>query len=89
VSDKFKIAKAVLDDDFDGAAKLMVKIGAEGDVPKAGYRDWPLFKEFRKSAVFHETFLRVFGEPAVRIESIDKESSDPPDGLPKPEPTVQ
>jgi hypothetical protein len=88
VSDKFKIAKAVLDDDFDGAAKLMGKIGAEGDVPKAGYRDWPLFKEFRKSAVFQETFLRVFGEPAVRVESVDKETPQP-DEPPKSKPTVQ
>ncbi len=89
IGDKFKIAKAVLADDFDEAATLMTKIGVEGDVPKAGYRDWPLFKEFRKSAIFQETFLRVFGEPAVKVETLDKASGEATDDAPNPKPTLQ
>jgi hypothetical protein len=89
VSDKFRIAKAVLADDFEGAVKLMEKIGAQGDVPKAGYRDWPLFKEFRKSAAFQETFLKIFGEPALKVESLEKGGTDPAQEAAKTKPTVQ
>jgi hypothetical protein len=85
-SSKFKIARAVLADDFGEAAGLMEKIGDKGDVPKSGYRDWPLFKEFRKSDVFQEAFLRIFGEPAARVESVEKAS---PGGDSDPKLTVQ
>ena len=36
VSDKFKIARAVLADDFDGAAQLMSRIGPKGNVLNGG-----------------------------------------------------
>ena len=55
-SNKFKLATAVLREDFASATELMKKIGMEGEIHKAGYRDWPLFKEFRKSEVFRRRF---------------------------------
>lgn len=73
-SDKFKLADAVLREDFGQAAALMTKIGLGGEIHKAGYRDWPLFKEFRRTDVFQETFQQIFGESALRAETIDKET---------------
>lgn len=58
----FKLANAVLTEDWGNAAGLMKIVGATGSVRKADYQDWPLFKDFRKQKVFLETFRQVFGE---------------------------
>ncbi len=60
--DDFQLAAAVLDDDYDRAAKLMKKIGPKSRPTKDSYKEWPLFKEFRKSSEFAEAFKEVFGE---------------------------
>jgi hypothetical protein len=74
VSEKFKLAKAVLSEDFEKAAEVMRRIGPEGEVHKAGYRDWPLFRDFRKSDAFQQAFQDVFGEAAFKPETLDKET---------------
>jgi len=61
-SDKFKIAKEVLLDNFEEAAKLMKKIGPDGEVKKLSYKIWPLFAEFRKTKLFTDIFKEVFTE---------------------------
>jgi hypothetical protein len=61
-SDEFELAIAVLTDDFDSACRVMSKMGVDGPVDKAGYREWPLFREFRKSQQFLATYESVFGE---------------------------
>jgi hypothetical protein len=71
--DKFKLAKAVLTNDFLEACTIMKRIGASGFPSKSDYRDWPLFKEFRKSEEFLKTFEEVFGEPYSKFET---EASD-------------
>lgn len=78
----FKLAAAVLNDDFDSAAKLMRLIGISDDVKKKDYQEWPLFREFRKSAQFAMAFEAVFGEPfASSGKSIEvaQTSSEPRD----------
>jgi hypothetical protein len=67
--DKFKIAVAVLRDEYSQAAKLMRIIGPDGSVKKAFYRSWPLFKEFRKTSDCRTTFEKVFGEPLETNEA--------------------
>jgi hypothetical protein len=69
---KFKLAKAVLTNDFSGATTIMKRIGANAFPSKSDYRDWPLFKEFRKSEEFQKTFEEVFGEP---FSNFEKEAS--------------
>jgi hypothetical protein len=59
----FMLAERVLLDEFENAAILMKRIGADGEVKKGDYRDWPLFTAFRKSDSFLATFTEVFGEP--------------------------
>lgn len=59
---EFKLAQAVLKDDFVGATNLMEKIGSNGYPSKTDYKEWPLFKEFRKSEEFLKTYQELFGE---------------------------
>lgn len=60
-SDKFKIAVAVLLDKHEDAAALMASIGVQESFPEQVYKDWPLFKEFRKTEIFAQTFQQTFG----------------------------
>jgi hypothetical protein len=64
---RFKLADAVLRDDFKKANEMVVKLGKDGDVGMHDYRDWPLFKEFRKSPEFVSLFEQIFGEPLNKI----------------------
>lgn len=63
-AEKFKLGAAVLRDDFPEAANLMRKIGSAGDPDALAYGDWPMFKEFRKSAEFATAYKEVFGPAA-------------------------
>ena len=47
----------------------MKKIGTNGDVGEVQYREWPLFKEFRKTELFQITFEQVFDKPFTASES--------------------
>jgi len=62
-SNTFKLASSVLLDDFEKAGQIMKIIGsADNDMNKGSYKDWPIFKEFRKTDHFLLTFKDVFGE---------------------------
>jgi hypothetical protein len=71
-SDKFKIAKEALLDNHTEVAKLMKKIGADGEVTKLSYKIWPLFSEFRKTELFKDTFKDVFVEDYAAVETPKK-----------------
>lgn len=60
---RFQLAVAVLQDDFKTAAKIMKSIGPNGEMDESSYKDWPLFKEFRKSSLFLETYKSIYGKP--------------------------
>jgi hypothetical protein len=65
----FQLAVVVLRDDFKAAAGLM-KLVAIGKQLKANdYRDWPLFKEFRKSQIFIDTYQSIYGHGLAALES--------------------
>ena len=68
---KFKLAYYVLLDDYTNAAKIMRRIGNSGVINKVDYKEWPLFKEFRKSNIFRQTYEEVFKEKLIlpQIES--------------------
>jgi hypothetical protein len=68
---KFQLAQAVLLDDINRVINIMIKIGANGEIDKTAYREWPLFKELRKVADFSKTFENIFGEPLSRV-SLDR-----------------
>jgi hypothetical protein len=61
-----RLAEAVLRDDFKLAAEMMKKIGIKGEyVEETAYYRWPLFKEFRNSSEFKETYEVIYHHPFV------------------------
>ncbi len=67
-SDKFKIAKYALLNDFENAILFMKKIGDDGEINKLHYKTWPLFMELRKQEKFKEEFKKIFNEDFSTIE---------------------
>ncbi len=67
-SDDFKLAHAVLNDDFERAFEIMIKIGDKGEVDNSDYKQWPLFTEIRKEPKFKETFQTIFNEEYTIME---------------------
>lgn len=61
--DDFRLANAVLRNDFGAAVGVMVKMGNKGDVSRSDYKEWPRFRVFRQSQEFQRTFESIFGEP--------------------------
>lgn len=63
VGNEFKLAKSVLLNDFEEAKNIMLRIGNDKEtIPKNAYKQWPLFKEFRKSHEFLETYEKIYEE---------------------------
>lgn len=62
LSDTFKLANAVLRDNFAVALDLVKRIGNSGGMSIGAYREWPLFRELRKQAAFEPIVTEVFGE---------------------------
>ena len=68
--DDFKLAVAVLNDDFTEAVRIMHKIGDSKDpdaVKSHSYSDWPLFQEFVKTGEFHGAYEEIFSAPFLQI----------------------
>jgi hypothetical protein len=66
---KFSLAEAVILENYPAALKIMRGIGKnQEEVPNVAYREWPLFKEFRKTIEFQQTFQEIVGEPLTKLE---------------------
>lgn len=62
----FKLAYAVINDDYDEAQEIMNKIGEVGElVIELSYHDWPLFREFRESEQFLRGYESVYNYPYI------------------------
>jgi hypothetical protein len=66
----FQVAVAVLRNEFKEAARLVTKIGADGVVKKEAYEEWPLFKDFRQSDEFRNSYKQVFGQDFVNVAEV-------------------
>ena len=78
-NEKFQLGAAVLRDNFERAAKLMKRWGADTSPSRGDYREWPMFRTFRESpefmAAYEEVFKGRFGSvPAAEIP--DKSGGD-------------
>ncbi|HEY0144456.1 MAG TPA: hypothetical protein VGF48_26465 [Thermoanaerobaculia bacterium] len=63
---EFKLANAVLREQFDLAAEVMLRIGDNGElVEQSAYLDWPLFRDFRGTRQFAAAYESIYGEPFV------------------------
>ncbi|TCO69708.1 hypothetical protein [Chromatocurvus halotolerans] len=58
----FKLAYAILTDDYAKAEEIMCKLGKKGElINEISYHDWPLFREFRDSKEFFSAYEKVYG----------------------------
>lgn len=58
----FRLAEAVLREDFEKASALMISIGKRGQfVTEEAYHVWPLFNQFRMSNQFVTAYESVYG----------------------------
>ena len=58
----FKLAYAILTEDYQEAETLMCKLGKEGElIVELAYHEWPLFREFRDSKEFFRGYEKVYG----------------------------
>lgn len=63
---EFKLAEAVLRNQFDKAAKLMEQIGDTNQTLNPfTYLDWPIFEGFRESKQFLQAYEKIFKIPAT------------------------
>jgi hypothetical protein len=60
--DRFKLAHAVLNDDFDRAFRLMRRLKHDEGFLKKYYKDWPLFQSLRKHESFGQVYTDCYGE---------------------------
>ncbi|QDE32391.1 hypothetical protein [Shewanella polaris] len=58
----FKLAYAVLTENYTDAEVVMCKLGKEGELlVELSYHDWPLFREFRDTEEFFRGYESVYG----------------------------
>ncbi len=74
-SDKFLLAKAVLQKDWVLSSKIMIKIGNTDELPQIFYHEWPLFELFRDTKEFKDAYKEVFKCDYDKIDS-EKEIID-------------
>ena len=74
LSDKFKMASKVLLEEYDEAADIMRKLKGSKEFGKKDYRDWPLFRWFRRTDQFKSAYQDVFGEPFKIVQ--EKSATD-------------
>lgn len=76
IGNEFKLAKLVLEDNFEDAKKLMIRIGDTDDIlNKKAYETWPLFTKYRKSEEFKSAYFELFKEEFT-IEEIQGKLSN-------------
>lgn len=56
----FRLAVAVLNDEWESARVLMEKCAKENLVDRAEFEDWPVFRQFRKTEHFRSAFERAY-----------------------------
>lgn len=74
-SNDFKLAYAVLNEEYKKAKSIMEKIGGQGDlISEIAYHDWPLFRDFRYQQEFFDGYESVYGyKYCVKLSSIVEE----------------
>lgn len=68
-SDDFKLAQAVLTEDYDRSYEIMNKIGNDGEVDKSDYKQWPIFTTIRKEERFKQVYNKIFEEEYSILET--------------------
>ena len=73
---EFKLAEAILRNEFDVAGDLMRQIGVSNEsVNQFSYSDWPIFEGFRDSKQFLKAYKDIFKEPFTVTTSLDSDGA--------------
>lgn len=81
----FRLAKAVLLEQFDDASKIMLSIGEKGHlISEHNYHIWPLFREFRGNEFFRKSYKKIYGKDFT--DEIRKGAQQAKGNEPKQEP---
>jgi hypothetical protein len=63
----FKLAVAILKDNYTEAASIMKKIGQHGEyVNEQAYHEWPMLNNFRESKEFQDAYNEIYGYQFVK-----------------------
>lgn len=62
---KYKLCLHVLRDEFEEAALLMASDDVITSIKIDGFRTWPIFKEFRTTQIFRDTYKNIFEQEYV------------------------
>lgn len=94
LADKFKLAQAVLLEQYDEATNIMKRLGANSDVGQNQYKYWPLFRWFRKTDKFKAAYEEIFNVPfAITETAVGATSNSEPhisdDDIPQQEAEVK
>lgn len=79
--DRFKLAVAVLKDEYDDVYRYMRCLRHDESFYKAYYKDWPVFKELRKQEMFKKVYCECYGEEFIVTKSIEEETVKIKDAL--------
>ena len=66
-NDEFQMCVASLRQNVPEVIRFMKALGSLSRPGKDGYREWPVFRELRKTKEFQAAFLDVFGEPLATV----------------------
>lgn len=78
----FKLAIAVLKDDFEEACSIMRSIGKIGEiVDEVAYHRWPLFYKFRESELFEAAYVDVYGKSFSQQVIKEADATRPQEGI--------
>ncbi|HCE42373.1 MAG TPA: hypothetical protein DET40_02350 [Lentisphaeria bacterium] len=69
--DKFKLGIAALSDDYSRGYEIMRRLKHDESFHRSFYKDWPIFREFRKQDVFAEVYEECYAE-RFAMEQITK-----------------
>lgn len=79
---EFRLAEAILNDDEKDAAMIMREIGRKGALleGEGSYQTWPLFREFRTTKVFLDTYQEIYGHDFISDlqEAVQQEGKQSP-----------
>ena len=75
--DNFKLAVAVLREQYDNAYSLMKRLRHDKTFFKSFYSEWPLFKEFRRQEKFSCVYEECYGELFEMQQRTETEKQQP------------
>ena len=74
---EFMLAEAVLMERYEDAGNIMKLIGEKGVlISEPSYHMWPLFREFRGTEIFLQTYENIYGRPFIQtLKSVTDDKS--------------